>query len=413
MMSLSGAIAASFFITYRTTVEAPATIRPVGEPRLVQSGSTGPVVNIQAENNALVKKGDVLAKIDTASLEERAIQLLANLDRGKIRLSQLNAQLVSADQQLAAEVAQAQREVMASAADYTQTLRANRDRSISAQSAVQEAQAELALAVQEVNSFTQLAESGAISRLQLSEKQASLATAEARMTSLKAALNPSQGEVQAASARVSQAQAGGRATIARLEQAKQQLNLQRLELQEQLQVTEQDIAQVNLELQNSIVRSPATGIIHELSLRNIGQVVNLGETLAKVIPETSALVIKASVPTSQINKVELGFATQMRVSACPFSEFGTLEGRVKEISPDLSTAAANRTDNSSSSANSVSTYSISIEINTPFLVSKSGETCELLAGMEGQAVITSRKETVINFLLRKASLLRDSNRGRL
>ena len=36
VLALGGAITASFLVKYRTTVKAVATIRPAGEPRLVQ-----------------------------------------------------------------------------------------------------------------------------------------------------------------------------------------------------------------------------------------------------------------------------------------------------------------------------------------------------------------------------------------
>ena len=138
-----------------------------------------------------------------------------------------------------------------------------------------------------------------MSRLQLSEKQAALASAQARMVGLQAALDPSSGDVQAAQQRIAQARAGGVATLARLQQSKQQLVQQGLEIQEQLQNTEQEIAQVNLGLQNSVVRSPITGTLHELNLRNTGQTVNPGETLAKVIPtqkNKAPIEIKALIP---------------------------------------------------------------------------------------------------------------------
>ncbi|NJM97523.1 MAG: HlyD family efflux transporter periplasmic adaptor subunit [Phormidesmis sp. RL_2_1] len=305
VLILSGAIAASFFVKYRTTVKAAAIVRPAGDFRVVQATATGTITSIKAVDNTPVQQGEVLAQIDTASLEARGIQLLANLEQGKSRLSQLDAQIIAVDQQLAAEDALTQRAVAAASADYSASLRANQNQQIAADSAVREAQAQLSLLTKEVESFRLLVDSGAISRLQLDEKQAALASANARMTSLQAELNPSPGEVVATQQRIAQTQASGMATMARLQQSKQQLVQQRLEIQEQLETTEQEIAQVNLGFQNAVVRAPISGVLHEITLRNPGQVVSSGETIAKVVPTDASIVIKTMVPIEQINKVDV------------------------------------------------------------------------------------------------------------
>lgn len=415
VLALGSAITASFLVEYRTTVKATATIRPAGEPRLVQAATTGRVVDIQASSNTAVKKGEAIARLDTTSLEARAVQLLANLDQGQSKLQQINAQMAAVDRQMAAEAAQAQRSVAASAADFNQVRRAQQTQAITAEAAVQEAQAQVELATREVESFSQLVESGAVSRLQLSEKKAALASAQARIIGLQAALDPSAGDVQAARERIAQAQASGVATLARLQQSKQQLVQQGLEIQEQLQNTEQEIAQVNLSLRNSVVRSPITGTLHELNLRNTGQMVNPGETIAKVIPtlqndRNSALEIKALIPAQQINKVDIGHPAQMRVSACPYSEYGTLKSEVKAISPDTMTLLSS---NNASSASSPSTpltplYSVTLSATTSTLYSPTtGQSCDLQPGTEGRLTIISSEETLITFLRRKAGLLTD------
>lgn len=408
VLALAGAIAASFTVRYRTTVKVPAVVRPSGETRLVQAKAAGAVVEIWAESNTPIEKGEIIAKLDTTSLEARASQLVANFDQGQRRLAQVSAQLQTLEQQMIAEAAQAQRTVAASTADYNQARRTNQTQSVSAEAAVQEAQAQINLASKEVESFSQLVDSGAVSRLQLFEKQAALEAAQARMLSLQASLNPSTGDVQAARERIAQADASGVAAIARLQQSKQQLVQQGLEIQEQLKTTEQEVAQVNLGLQNAEVRSPITGTLHQLTLRNTGQVVNPGETIAQVIPTDAAVSIKAMIPARQINKVDVGMTAQMRVSACPFSQFGTVGGTVASVSPDTVTTPPETGQSIAASPNNnpQAFYSVIIEPNTQVLKAATGDrTCELQPGSEGRVTIISRTETVITFLRRKAGLM--------
>ncbi|MEO0770952.1 MAG: HlyD family efflux transporter periplasmic adaptor subunit [Cyanobacteria bacterium J06649_4] len=409
VMTLGSAIAASFFVNYRTTVKVPGIVRPTGETRLVQTTMAGTVAEIAAQNNTPVTKGSVIARLDTSSLEARAVQLIANLDQGKLKLQQIRAQLAATDQQIAAEAAQAQRSVAALSADFNEARRTNQDQTVAAQAAVQEAQAQIEFAAREAESFSQLVGSGAVSELQLYEKQAALETARARLLSLQASLNPSQGDVQAAEQRIAEAQAGGAATLARLQQSKQQLVQQGLDIEEQIQNTEQEIAQVNLNLQNAVVRSPITGTLHELRLRNTGQVVSPGETIARVIPANAPVEIRAMVPVEQINKVEVGLPAQMRVSACPFSEFGIVSGQVTSVSPDTMSGAAggsmNASVNASMSGPVDAAYSVTVAAEDPVLVSESTQQqCSLQPGNEGQVTIVSREETIITFLRRKAGI---------
>ncbi len=405
VLALGGAIAASFLVNYRTTVKVPAVIRPSGEPRLVQSIATGTVTKINVSDNARVKKGDVIATLNTSSLDAQAVQLLANFDQSQAKLQQLNAQMLTLDQQMAAESAQAERTVAASAADFDQVRRTQQNLTITAEADVQEAQAQVNLAAQEVEGYSQLVDSGAVSRLQLAEKQSALEAAQARMRKLQAALNPSEGEVLAAEQRISQAQAGGAATLAGLQQSKQALVQQVLEIQQQMKVTEQELAQVMLGLQNAVVRSPVDGVLYELSLRNIGQVLSPGETIAKIVPAEVPIEIKARVPAQQISKVDVGMATQMRVSACPFSEYGTVPGKVKAVSPDTLTPQSGAAGSPTPTADSA-LYSVLIQPDVSALESTAGNApCTLQPGTEGRVTIISREETVITFLRRKAGLM--------
>ena len=407
VLVLGSAITASFFVKYRTTVRAPAILRPTGELVLLQSAVTGRVAKIMARDNMPVRSGDMIAQLETTSLAAQATQLSANLKQGESKLMQLDAQMTAVDQELAAELALAQRSEAVAAADYRQISQDRQNQRIAAEAAVQEAQIQLKLATQEAESFRQLVSSGAVSRLQLVEKESALASALARVISLQTKLNPAEGSVQAAKERIAQAQASGAATVARLQQSKQQLTRQRLEIQEQIEAIRQEVAQVKLGLENAVVRSPSAGILHEFSLRNPGQVVNSGEVIAKVIPTDVPIVVRAMVPSQQINKIEVDQLAQLKVYACPFSEFGTVKGKVKEISPDVVTLSpANNSSAGSllSSAQSASFYSVVIETNVPALISKSKKTCVLSPGMEGQATILSSEETVMAFLRRKAGL---------
>lgn len=94
----------------------------------------------------------------------------------------------------------------------------------------------------------------------------------------------------------------------------------------------------------------------------------------------------------------MGQQVQMRVSACPYPDFGTLGGKVNRIAQDTSKLS------NSSKANPI--YEVIIRPDRKTF-GQSDRQCVLQAGMEGRADIISREETVLRFVLRKARLIVD------
>jgi len=71
-----------------------------------------------------------------------------------------------------------------------------------------------------------------------------------------------------------------------------------------------------------------------LNLRNNAQVVHPGDRLAQISPTGTPLNIKAYVAISDISNVKVGQKVQMRVSACPYTDYGVGSGIVRAISAD-------------------------------------------------------------------------------
>lgn len=397
--------AASTVVTYRTTVKTTATIRPTGEAHLVQVGAEGTVTNIVVNNYKPVKKGQVIAYLDNSRLRTQADQLESSLTKAQEQLTRIKAQLKALEQQMNAELLQVERMVAASEAELAQAKRSYRDQKIVTTAEVQEAQAQFNLARHELESYRLLVGNGAISKLKLAEKEAALQTAQARLTKLQAGLNPSGAEVVAAQAKIAQEQSRKKATQAQFNQSREQLMQQKLEAQNQLNGDLKELKQVKKELKNTTIRASTTGILYGLTLRNVGQVLRSGDTIAQIIPSDKPLEIKAIIPSDRINTVKVGQPTQMQVSACPLSVFGTLPGKVKSVSPDtnsLNTSADNGTETSSAQ---ITRPGYTVIVKPQKRILQTGQrTCELLPGAEGRLTIISKEETVLSFLLRKVRL---------
>jgi multidrug efflux pump subunit AcrA (membrane-fusion protein) len=210
--------------------------------------------------------------------------------------------------------------------------------------------------------------------------------------------------------RIAQEKARGESTLATLNKQRDELIQRQVEIQNQLNRDARELQQIESDLKKSVVKAPAAGIILKLNLRNPSQVVRPGESIAEIAPSNALLVVKARVAAQDISKVQLckkekvldctQGKVQLRVSAYPYPDYGTLKAAVRAISPDAITPQTNGADAAAPY------YEVTIQPERPYLV-KSDRQYPMQAGMDVTADIISREETVLTFILRKARLLTD------
>lgn len=456
------AIALAAFTGYKITVKASAIIRPAGELRIVQAATQGTVETIAVKENQPVKQGDIIATIDDSRLQTQKSQLQSNLKQNQQQLTQIDAQIIALDKQITAERDRTKRTVASAQAELSRTQRDYQDRQVTTSTQVQEAEANLKQAQEELqrtqallksaeanlksteaalnaarkrrDRYKPIAELGALSQDQYQEAQLSVTqqeqaleaqkatveaqkqdierqqqainAAQARFQGALATLNPSNATVAMAKENIAQEQSTGEATLSRLDQEREQLIQRRVEMQNQLNRDRQELQQIETELTGTVIRASASGIMQQLNLRNTKQVVSSGEAIAQIAPSKAPLIIKALIPSQDIGKVETGQRVQMRVSACPYPDYGTLSGKVSSISPDAIAPQRNGVNASPSggAGSVVGTYEVTIEPETLSLIAGESQ-CTIQPGMEGRADIISREETVLTFILRKARLL--------
>ena len=394
-----GAIAIASQLKYKVTVKAPAKIRPLGEMRIVQAAAEGKISNISVRENQRVQQGELIAQIDPTDIQSQKRQLLASTEQTQQQLTQLDEQLTSIQVQIAAQQSLQQRTIASAQAQLEHKQRLYQQQLDTTQASVAEAEAAVELATEELNRYRELVQTGIVSQLQLKEKSAALKSFEAKLQQAKASLDPSVGEVTMAKEQIAQEIARGETTIASLNRERQQLQERKTEAANRLGSYREDLKQIAQEIRNTQIRAPFGGTIQTLILRNPGQVVGEGDEIATIAPGNSPLAIKALVTAQDIGKVEVGQTAQMRVSACSYSDFGTLEGRVLAVSPDT------KTNTGSNIAADNANYEISVQPESGSL-QNGDRNCAIRAGMEGRIDIISQEETVLEFVLGKAKLNR-------
>jgi HlyD family type I secretion membrane fusion protein len=425
--TFSLAIVASAIAHYKVTVKGQAVIRPTGELRIVQAAAEGKVLNIAAIENQIVHQGDLIATIDDSQLQTKRQQLETSIQQSQLQVLQINAQIQALDSQIAAEAHRIDRAIASSKAELVQRSREHHDLKLTALSQVDEAlarqrSAEAALKTAQVKwqRYKPLAESGALSKdelekaqLAVQQQQQEVAAAVAGVNRAQTAVNPTNAEITIAVERIGAEQAAGTSAIANLNKERQALIQQRIQIQQQIATHQQDLQQVELDLKGTKITATADGIIAKLNLRNADQTVAAGQEIARIVPSDAKLMIKAVIGSQDLDKVKVGQKTQLRVSACPYTDYGTLHGTVKTISPDAiappsrSADSAEATPSPSQPDNpSAQIYEVMIEPQTTVL-KQTGKECRIQSGMDGRVDIISKEETVLQWLLRKARFITD------
>ena len=411
---------------YKVTVKGQAVVRPAGELRLVQAAMEGQVMRVFVAENQVVKKGDVIATIDNSKLQTKKSQLQSNIGQSRLQLVQINAQINSINNQVLAETERVNRVIAGAEAELSGRSRDYQDKQITTVTDIEEASANvnaadasLKAAQSKRNRYESVAKAGALSQDQFEEAQLAvrqqeqaLQAAKAKLQNVQTALNPSNAQVAIAYNRIAQEKATGKASIATLNKECLALIQQRIEIQKQLESDTRELQQVNIDLSQTRITATADGIISKLNLRNSGQTVPAGQEIAQIVPSDAPLEIKAAVALQDKNKLKQGQKIQMRVSACPYPDYGTLKGQVKMISPDAIAPqgnAANASDTTSANQKMAAVsafYGVTIEPESLSL-GREKHQCALQLGMEGTVDIISREETVMQFFLRKARLIAD------
>jgi hemolysin D len=96
----------------------------------------------------------------------------------------------------------------------------------------------------------------------------------------------------------------------------------------------QALAKAEARLSRTKLVAPIDGVIQQLAVTTVGQVVATGQQLAVIIPREVPLQVEALVANTDIGFVRSGQDAVVKVDAFPFTRFGVLRGKVLRIAPE-------------------------------------------------------------------------------
>jgi HlyD family secretion protein len=139
------------------------------------------------------------------------------------------------------------------------------------------------------------------------------------------------------------------------------------------------------------IRAPQDGMVEQSNVHTVGGVITAGDTVMLIVPQTDDLQVEAKVNPQDIDKLQIGQKTLLRLSAFNQRTTPELNGVVSRVSPDVTTDQ--RTGQSY--------YTIRVSM-PPQEIARLGEV-KLIPGMPAEAFVQTGDRTVISYLMKPLS----------
>ena len=242
--------------------------------------------------------------------------------------------------------------------------------------------------VQEVASrYPELVRSGAVSPVEVAEKNAEVLDQRSRLVALERSRLAQQQELATVRAQ--------RATLPL------QADREGSQLKREAQALAQQQAETEARRETTVL-APQAGQLAAL-LVSPGQPVNAGQTLATLLPAGATLEAELDVPTRAAGFVQPGTPVNLRVDAFPYSRFGQLAAHVSAVSQ----SAVLPVDAVSDGGSAAAVYRVRVALDAaPAGVDPQAWRRSLKAGMRVQASLVAEKRTLLDWVFEPLAELR-------
>ncbi|NEU81649.1 HlyD family efflux transporter periplasmic adaptor subunit [Nostoc sp. UIC 10630] len=418
------------------TGSARGRMEPEGATQKLDSPVTGSITAVNVKEGSTVKAGQILVQLESDVLRTDLQQVQTKLEGLLNRRSQLDLlknqiiltiniqeqQNKSQELEKLAQVSQVQQNLDAKQSTYNSqrleklALVQQASQNISSTQIAQKlAKSRFSRDVTEVARYRQLLRQGAIPQIKVVElekiaeesqrlqEQAKSDITQAQLR-FKEELNRYQSLMGQALSDIQQAklslqeqqssyrsvvQAGRLAVLKNQEQLKD-LQGQITNLQSEIAQTGSQIASLQLQMQQRIVRSPVDGTVFELPIHKPGSVVEPGQMLAQIAPNNTPLILKAQMPSQQSGFLKVGMPVKIKFDAYPFQDYGVVQGRVSWISPNSKVQTTNQ--------GNIETYELEISLLQPY-IQTANKRIPLTPGQTASAEVVIRQRRIVDFIL--------------
>lgn len=212
-----------------------------------------------------------------------------------------------------------------------------------------------------------------------------------RLLELQRQLEQTRGEGDRAEVSIEQARSGMAELENEIENARENFRLRAMEelntiVAEQSELAE-SLPRLEERVSRTVIRAPMEGIVNKLNFRTPGGYVNTGDAVLELVPTGDALIVETRIAPQDISRIRVDDAVRIRLSAYDSSKYGTVDGRVLQISPDAVVDEQN---------GGQSYYTIDVALEGELLVD--GEPVTFRPGMTATVDVLSGKRTVLEYI---------------
>lgn len=140
------------------------------------------------------------------------------------------------------------------------------------------------------------------------------------------------------------------------------------------------------------IRAPQDGMVLQSTVHTVGGVITAGDAIMMIVPQTDDLSVEAKVNPQDIDKLQIGQKTVLRLSAFNQRTTPELNGVVSRVSPDVTTEQR--------TGQSYYTIRVSMPLEE---VARLGDNVKLIPGMPVEAFVQTGDRTMLSYLMKPLS----------
>ncbi|MGF1521513.1 MAG: HlyD family type I secretion periplasmic adaptor subunit [Leptolyngbyaceae cyanobacterium] len=362
---------------------AKGQLIPKGEVFKVHPTTMGRVAVLTIDEGQPIEAGQIIAELET-TFEANEIERLEDaLTADQIQLAQRETLLerIELEERTNAEIAAANiRAHEAAIAQAEAHIRVSRQLH-------SQLQHDVAASEIRVERIKPSVEQGGISQEYFFSAEQTLRDRQQNLTQQQGEIERSTTEITQLQAELDQKRAEADKVQHEIQQQAQRLAVEITELEADITEKERLLARAEAELAQRFLYAPVDGTISSISVNNVGEVVQPGQTIAEIAPEGAPLVLSAFLPDKEAGFVEIGMPVQVKFDAYPFQDYGIISGQVTSIASDAIVDEKLGT-----------VYRLEVTLERSH-VEDDGKTIPFKAGQTADADIVIRKRRVIDILL--------------
>ncbi|XGB43013.1 MAG: HlyD family efflux transporter periplasmic adaptor subunit [Nodosilinea sp. LVE1205-7] len=372
---------------------ARGTLVPQGLVYKVQPSVAGKVAHVAVSEGNRVNQGQIIIQLDQQMIKTELERQSYNLDSYRDRLNQVLA-LIDQTQlglKTVGAISEANIKSHKSALVQENTVITTNNRLLNQLQSEREAHKD------RLKRLTVLADRGGVAVDQLFQVEQDLRDRDWRITEIQGANESSNAEITRLVSELNGAKASAKNDQIQTREKLQQLKIEANQIRASIQEAQSLLERGRTELEQTNLRSPVDGLVSNLTIPKAGEVAQVGQTIAQVMPYDAPVVLLAWLPSEQSGLVRSGMPVNVKLDSFPYQDYGVIAGKLITIAPDAQFKEGMG-----------NVYRVEVALEQSSIIHE-GKSINLRPGETGSAEVVVRQRRIISLILEPILKLRKGN----